>query len=113
MAKEYQPTVVRLADGRVVTGILKEETGATPSACKRRTSWSSIAKADIDELKLSDKSMMPDDQLKPLTPHEVRSLVAYLGCRGQTPHAGHRPTTSARFFNGKDLTGWVGDDKLW
>src|SRR5256885_13842016 len=63
-------------------------------------------------MKLSDKSMMPDDLLKPLTPREVRSLVAYLGSEGQTPMAA-TPDSVGSFFNGKDLTGWRGDEKLW
>ena len=111
MAKEYQPTVVRCADGRVVTGILKEETAAAISL-QTQNELVVIPKADIEESKLSDKSMMPDDLLKPLTPLEVRSLVAYLGSETQTPIAA-TPDNVGRFFNGKDLTGWRGDEKLW
>ena len=86
MAKEYQPTVVRCADGRIVTGLLKEETAASVSL-QTQNELVVISKADIDESKISDKSMMPDDLLKPLAPHEVRALVAYLGSEGQTPIA--------------------------
>ncbi|MBW8885644.1 MAG: c-type cytochrome, partial [Planctomycetia bacterium] len=86
MAKEYQPTVVRCADGRVVTGILKEETAAAISLATQNEVVV-IPKADIEESKISDKSMMPDDLLKPLTPLEVRSLVAYLSSEIQTPIA--------------------------
>ncbi len=111
MAKEYQPTVVRCADGRVVTGILKEETAAAISLATQNE-LVTISKADIEESKISDKSMMPDDLLKPLTALEVRSLVAYLGSETQTPMTA-TPDNVAGFFNGKDLTGWRGDDKLW
>src|SRR5205823_10766401 len=111
MAKEYQPTVVRCADGRVVTGILKEETAAAISL-QTQNELVVIPKADIEESKISDKSMMPDDLLKPLTPHEVRSLVAYLGSETQTPLAA-TPDNAGSFFNGKDLTGWRGDENLW
>jgi putative membrane-bound dehydrogenase-like protein len=111
MAKEYQPTVVRTADGRVVTGILKEETAAAISL-QTQNELVVVSKGDIDEMKLSDKSMMPDDLLKPLASHEVRSLVAYLGSEGQTPMAA-TPDNVNSFFNGKDLTGWRGDEKLW
>ncbi len=111
MAKEYQPTVVRCADGRVVTGILKEETAAAISL-QTQNELVTISKADIDESKISDKSMMPDDLLKPLSPLEVRSLVAYLASETQSPMTATLDNVGS-FFNGKDLTGWRGDDKLW
>ncbi len=111
MAKEYQPTVVRTLDGRTVTGILKEETAAAITLVTQNETIV-LSKADIDERKVSDKSMMPDDLLKPLAAHEVRSLVAYLGAGGQTPLLA-TPETAAGFFNGKDLAGWVGDEHLW
>src|SRR5207248_1241720 len=57
-------------------------------------------------------SMMPEDQLKPFTDHEVRSLIAYLQSPGQVPMLA-TPENAKDFFNGKDLTGWDGDVKLW
>lgn len=111
MAREYQPTVLRMADGRVLTGILKEQSPATltlQTANERVV----VPRAEIEEMKLSDKSMMPDDLLRPLAPYEVRALVAYLQADGQTPLAA-TPENVVSFFNGQDLAGWVGDPKLW
>jgi hypothetical protein len=55
---------------------------------------------------------MPDDQLKPMSDLEVRSLFAYLQSPRQVPLLA--TADNARdFFNGKDLTAWVGDPKLW
>ncbi len=111
MAKEYQPTIARLADGRVVTGILKAENAATITLLTQ-TETLVIPIADIEERKISDKSMMPDDLLKPLTSHEVRSLVAYVSSPGQTPMLATADNV-ATFYTGKDLAGWRGDEKLW
>ncbi|MBC7851846.1 MAG: DUF1080 domain-containing protein, partial [Pirellulaceae bacterium] len=111
MAKEYQPTIARLADGRVVTGILKAENAATVTLLTQ-TETLVIPIADIEERKISDKSMMPDDLLKPLTSHEVRSLVAYVSSPGQSPMLATADNV-ATFYTGKDLTGWRGDEKLW
>src|SRR5262249_6784052 len=111
MAKEYQPTIVRCADGRIVTGILKEETAAAISL-QTQNELVVVSKGDIDDRKISEKSMMPDDLLKPLNQREVRSLVAYLAAPGQTPMQATADNIGS-FFNGKDLTGWRGDDKLW
>ena len=63
-------------------------------------------------MKPSEKSMMPDDLLKPLSPGDVRDLVAYLASPKQTPLLA-TPDNLAGFFNGKDLTGWTGDPSLW
>lgn len=111
MAKEYQPLVVRLADGRVVTGLKKEE---TPDSLTLQTQNEVvvIAKVDIEASKQSDKSMMPDNQLLPMSPREIRSLVAYLSSSGQTPMLA-TPDNMTSFFNGKDLAGWRGNADLW
>jgi putative membrane-bound dehydrogenase-like protein len=111
MAKEYAPHVVRTADGQVVTGILKGElngvyTFQTPDDVRQ------LSKDDIEEMKLSDKSLMPDNQIQQFTQHELRSLVAYVSAGGQTPMLATKDNV-ASFFNGKDLTGWRGDEKLW
>lgn len=111
MAREYQPLVVRTADGRVLTGILKEE---SPSALKLQTANELVVlpRDEVEEMKLGDKSMMPDDLLRPLAPFEVQALVAYLQADGQTPMQATADNV-AGFFHGRDLAGWVGDPKLW
>ena len=112
MAKEYQPTVLLLSNGRVITGILKEENDATITV-QLPTELLTVAKSEIDERKLGEKSMMPDDLLRPLTQHEVRSLQTYLTSAGQVPQLATAETVGS-IFNGKDLTGWMsGDLSLW
>ena len=56
--------------------------------------------------------MMPDDLLKPLSEAEVRALVAYLQHPTQVPMLA-TADNAKDLFNGKDLTGWDGDPKLW
>ena len=51
--------------------------------------------------------MMPDDLWKPLSDHEVRSLVAYLASPEQVP-ALLTAENAPNFFNARDLTGWLG-----
>jgi putative heme-binding domain-containing protein len=110
MAKEYQPWVVRLGDGRVVTGLKK---GESKDAMTLETANERIvvAKVDIDESRQSEKSLMPDDQLVAMSPYEVRSLVAYLSAGGQTPMQATADNVGT-FFDGT-LKGWVGDPNLW
>jgi putative membrane-bound dehydrogenase-like protein len=111
MAKEYQPSIIYTAQGRVITGIVKQQDDA---ALTVRTANETVIvpKDEIDEIQVSPLSMMPDNLLQPLAPREVVSLVSYLQSGGQTPMLA-TPDNVASFFNGKDLTGWRGDPELW
>jgi putative membrane-bound dehydrogenase-like protein len=109
--KEYAVTVINLKDGRVVTGIVREQTQAALTVVTA-TETLTIARGDVEMMTPSNTSMMPDDQLKPFSDHEVRSLFAYLQSPVQVPLLATADTVKD-FFNGKDLTGWVGDPKLW
>jgi hypothetical protein len=55
---------------------------------------------------------MPDDQLKQFTPQEIASLFAYLRGKAQVPMLATKDVAGL-LFNGRDLTGWQGDSKLW
>jgi putative membrane-bound dehydrogenase-like protein len=77
VGKDYQAHVIATTDGRVVTGVLRgEDKDAVTLATANETI--TIPKPEIEDRRLSDKSMMPDDLWTPLSPHEVRSLVRYL-----------------------------------
>jgi putative membrane-bound dehydrogenase-like protein len=109
--KEYAATVLELKNGRVVTGIVREQTPAAVTVVTA-TETLTIPRSEIDSLTPSNVSMMPDDQLKPFSDHEVRALIAYLQSPGQVPLLATADTVKD-FFNGKDLAGWDGDPKLW
>ncbi|MBO0697061.1 MAG: DUF1080 domain-containing protein [Zavarzinella sp.] len=109
--KDYAQTVLNLNNGRTVTGIVKGDNGVAYTV-QTPNEVLVINKGDVDELKPSNVSMMPEDQMKPFSEHEVRSLFAYLRHNQQVPFLG-TPENAKDFFNGKDLTGWVGDPKLW
>ncbi|HEV8061939.1 MAG TPA: PVC-type heme-binding CxxCH protein, partial [Gemmataceae bacterium] len=109
--KEYAVTLFELNSGRVVTGILKEETPAAFTVVTANETLT-IPRNEVSSRQLTQQSMMPEDQLKPMSEHEVRSLVAYLQSPAQVPLL-VTPETAKDFFNGKDLTGWNGDPALW
>lgn len=111
MAKEYSPTLVQTFDGRLVSGLILEETGNSLTL-QTTDSVVTIPVDEIEQRKLSSQSMMPEDQLKPFSDHEIRSLIAYLRGKTQTPLRATAENVS-QFFNGTDLTGWTGDPKLW
>jgi putative membrane-bound dehydrogenase-like protein len=109
--KDYAATKVELTDGRVVTGIVKAQDGTSVTVVTANETLV-IPRSEIDSLKPSELSMMPDDLLKPLGDREVRSLIAYLQSPQQTPIL-VTEENAKDFFNGKDLAGWDGDAKLW
>ncbi|WP_175517200.1 PVC-type heme-binding CxxCH protein [Planctomicrobium piriforme] len=115
MAQEYRPLIVALDDGRVVTGILKEET-ANAIVLQTTNELVTIPKDTIDARRQSEKSMMPDGMLNTLSPLEIRSLIAYLAGPNQTPILA-TPNVLTRFFDGVGLTGWQttreSDAGLW
>jgi hypothetical protein len=110
MAKEYQPTILSV-DGRVLTGIVKAE-GDRSLTLQKADGIEIVPLDEIEERKLGDKSMMPDDQLKLFNDHEVRSLVAYLASDRQVPLLATQ-ANAAEFFNAKDLAMWRGTEGLW
>ncbi len=109
--KEYAATLLELNDGRLVTGIIKSETPATITVATA-TETLTLPQADIASKKMSDKSMMPDDLVSQLKEPELRALIAYLQSPGQTSLRA-TAENAKDLFNGKDLTGWNGDSKLW
>jgi putative membrane-bound dehydrogenase-like protein len=111
LAREYIPTVIVTTGGRVITGLVREQTkNAVTLVTANETVV--VPRDEIDEEKPGDKSMMPDDLLKPLSDAEVRALVAYLASPKQTAVLATRDNL-ATIFNGKDLAGWDGKPELW
>ena len=87
VGRDYQMMVLALTDGRVINGLLKQE---TDSALTIQTINDKIVvpKSEIEDRSLSSISMMPERQLEMLTKDEVRDLVAYLASPGQVVLSG-------------------------
>jgi hypothetical protein len=111
MAKEYQPSVIVTADGRVITGLVTAETDAALTV-QTANEQIVVPRDEVEGTKLSDQSMMPDDLLRPLSDDEIRGLVAYLAAGAQVPILA-RADNVAGFFNATDLAGWHGNTSLW
>ncbi len=77
LGKDYRMSVLAIADGRVVSGLIQKE---TDSALTIRTLNDTVVipLADIEDRKLSELSMMPEKLLDQFTPDAIRDLVAYL-----------------------------------
>lgn len=111
IGKDYQAHVVSTSDGRVLTGIVRAEDRDSITVLTA-TDIVTVPRGEIDERKVSDQSMMPDDLWKPLSDHEIRSLVAYLASPAQVAPLA-TPENAPGLFNGRDLSGWEGNPTLW
>ncbi|HAW26880.1 MAG TPA: dehydrogenase, partial [Planctomycetaceae bacterium] len=76
--KEYLNYVLVTVDGRVLNGLLVEETPASVTLLNAKNERTTVSREDIEELKASSVSLMPEDLLKKLTPQQVRDLFHYL-----------------------------------
>ena len=81
---DYRMVVVATKDGRVLNGIVKAQTDKTLTL-QTQSEAITLAKSEIDAIKPSPQSLMPEGQLDPLSEAEVRDLVAYLMSRSQVP----------------------------
>lgn len=81
--KEYLSNIILTRDGRVATGPLAEETDVAVTVLGAKNERTTISRDDIDEIKVSPISLMPENILKELKPQEVRDLLQYLQSNGQ------------------------------
>ena len=81
---DYRMVVVATNDGRVLNGIVKAQTDKTLTL-QTQSEAITLAKSEIEAIKPSPQSLMPEGQLDPLSEAEVRDLVAYLMSRSQVP----------------------------
>jgi putative membrane-bound dehydrogenase-like protein len=84
VGRDYQLTQILTHDGRVLGGIVVAE---SPQAVTLQTPTERIVVPgeDIETRTLSEKSLMPENQLGQLDPASARDLVAYLQHAAQVP----------------------------
>ena len=78
VAEGYRTVVVATVDGRLVMGVVAEEDDNRLVLKTVEEPRLVIAKSDIEERKVSEKSMMPEGQLEQLSTDEVADLIKYL-----------------------------------
>ena len=86
VASEYQVTVLTTKEGRVITGIIKQESDRAVTL-QTQNEKITLPKNEIEDRQRLTVSMMPEGLLDPLGKDEVRDLVAYLASTRQVPLA--------------------------
>lgn len=76
--KEYLIYVVQTTDGRVLSGLIVEQTPATVTLLDSKNQRTTIPRNRIKLLKESAVSLMPEDLYRTITAQELRDLFRYL-----------------------------------
>jgi putative heme-binding domain-containing protein len=79
---EYLSYVITTTDGRVFTGLIAAQSPTEVTLLSSKNERTTIRREQIDVLRESPTSLMPEDQLKQLKPQELRDLFAYLQASG-------------------------------
>lgn len=82
VSADFRMTVVALADGRVLNGIVKARTDRALTL-QTQEQLVTLPRSEIEEEQLSPQSLMPDALLQPLSEDQVRDLIGYLRHRTQ------------------------------
>lgn len=74
---------ILLNDGRVLNGMLAAETRTSIEIIDTEGKKHPLARADVDELTASPKSLMPEGFEKQMTPDELANLLEFLTLKGK------------------------------
>lgn len=95
VGKDYQTLTALTNDGRVITGLLREETDVAivlEDAEKRVT----LPRTEIESLGATAQSLMPEGLLQHLSITQIADLIAYLQSPGQIPLPGKIPALNPK-----------------
>ena len=76
--KEYQAQTAALHDGRVLTGLVVEESDKTLTLVDSNRQKTVLPRDQVEEIKPSAVSLMPEGLLDKLRDDQVRDLFRYL-----------------------------------
>jgi len=80
----FRSMVVVLEDGRLLNGVISEQNERTLTLQSAQETYT-LDRQQIEEMKPTDVSLMPEGQLQKLAPEEVRDLIGYLMTSDQVP----------------------------
>jgi putative heme-binding domain-containing protein len=84
VAADFRMSVVTLKSGRVLTGVVGGQTDRT-LAVQTQTERVTLERSEVDEVRPTPLSLMPDGLFNALADEQVRDLIAYLMARRQVP----------------------------
>lgn len=82
VSADFRMSVITLDDGRTFNGLVLAETEKT-FTLRTATETVTLEKSSIEERRIVPLSLMPENQLQPLTETQLRDLFGYLQSRSQ------------------------------
>ena len=74
----YAVYSVAMQDGQIFTGVLAGETATSVTLRREKAVTDSILRKDVEEMKASSRSLMPDGLEKELSPQDLADLIGFL-----------------------------------
>jgi putative heme-binding domain-containing protein len=101
----YEPMLLRMKDGRMVTGIIKKETADLIELADSQGKIEKVPKADVAERAPQKTSLMPGNFDEVLTVKEFHDIVAYLQTlKGEAAKEGPPSAEPPKAAAGKEET---------
>src|SRR5437588_4290537 len=85
---EYVAYVVTTNNGRLLTGLMAESTPKTVTLLDSKNVRTTLSRDEIDEIRPSPESLMPEKILDDLDEQQIRDLLSYVQGNGAAPHNG-------------------------
>ena len=76
--KEYMSYIVQTTDGRVLTGLIVEQSPSSITLVNDKNERTAVVRSKIESIQESPVSLMPENLYKELKPRELRDLFSYL-----------------------------------
>lgn len=80
--REYLSMAIRTTDQRVLTGLVKDNGNGKLTIQPQQGQAIEVSRDEIEEIKTSDVSLMPEDLYRRWSPQELRDLFEYLQSDG-------------------------------
>jgi putative membrane-bound dehydrogenase-like protein len=95
VAKGFQVSVVVTVAGRILTGVVTRESEQV-LLVQTDKEQIRLPVSEVDEIRKSKQSLMPENLLKDLTDEQVKNLIAYLASPVQVPISGVDAATDVK-----------------
>jgi putative heme-binding domain-containing protein len=80
--REYVSMAIRTTDQRVLTGLVKDNGNGRLTIQPQQGQAFDVSRDEVEEMKTSDVSLMPEDLYRKWSPQDLRDLFEYLQSDG-------------------------------
>tara|TARA_R110002049_G_scaffold4601_6_gene32859 strand:- start:34591 stop:39018 length:4428 start_codon:yes stop_codon:yes gene_type:complete len=103
--------VALTVDGKALSGILKSESGNSITLINQENKPQTILRSELETLKSTGKSLMPDGFEKQLTHQDLADVMAYVAVAGDTATTSAKRVKTRVGFAEKDISPKIGMER--